>query len=144
MGVTVERIPKYGGNRYSDTLAEVRNVGLACVRNDPVDWVYSGDADIILPPNYCEIIMNHARENNAYIGAGTVDNKDELPQDGCRLIVHGWLKSVGMETKWESIYLCIMALVHGKNTLVRHAADCTVTLQRAFDNSPDRQYRKED
>ena len=120
---------------------EIRNVGLAHIRNDPVDWVYSGDADIILPPRYCETIMKHATENDAYIGAGIIHDLDELPMAGCRMIRHDWLRSVGMKTKWESIYLCIMALVEGKNTLVRHADDCTVVSQRPLGrHSPDIQY----
>ena len=145
MPVTVKNIPHVDRDMsvYSNTLAEIRNVGLACVRDDPVDWVYSGDADIILPSRYCEIIMKQATENNAYLGAGIIHELDELPMDGCRMIRHDWLKSIGMKTKWESIYLCIMALTEGKNTLVRHAEDCTVVSQRPLSgHTPSRQYRK--
>ena len=126
MPVTVKRIIH---KKYipGDTHAEIRNAGFALVKDDPVDWVYSGDADIILPPRYCENIMKHCIENNAYIGSGTIHKPVELPMDGCRMLRHEWFKSIGMKTKWESIYLCIMALADGKNTLVRHADDCRVT-----------------
>ena len=133
MPVTIKRMPHHDRDLSlnSITVPKIRNVGFACIQNDPVDWVYSGDADIILPPRYCETIMRHAEENGAYIGAGIIGEKlDDLPMDGCRMIKHDWFKSIGMETKWESIYLCMMALVQGKNTLVRHADDCAVIDQR--------------
>ena len=116
MPVTVKKLPDHdrGGTVYSNTLSDVRNAGLACIRNDPVDWVYTGDADIVLPPRYCESIMRHAGERGAYIAAGIIgDSLDYLPMQGCQMIKHGWLKSVGMETKWESIYICVKALALG-------------------------------
>ena len=129
MPVTVKRIP-HKEFVAGETHAEIRNVGYAYIKDDPVDWVYSGDADIILPPKYCETIMKHAEENDAYIGAGIIHDLDELPMAGCCMIKHDWLRSIGMKTKWDGIYLCIMALSEGKNTLVRHADDCTVVTQR--------------
>ena len=133
MSVTVKEMPYHDRDEsiYSNTLAELRNAGFVHIRDDPVDWVYSGDADIILPPRYCETIMRHAQENDACIGAGII-KKDlaELPMEGFCMIKHDWLKSIGMETKWESIYLCMVALAGGRNTLVRNAADCTVVDQR--------------
>ena len=72
MPVDVKRLPIHGDKHdvYYDTLHDIRNAGLVVVRDDPVDWVYSGDADITLPPKYCETIMNQAEKCGAYIGAG--------------------------------------------------------------------------
>ena len=166
MQVTVKTIPHNDRDVsvYSNTLSEIRNVGLACVRDDPVDWVYSGDADVLLPPKYCERIMEHAKENGACIGSGMVRNTSApsnyaggaenvdnalhrdvvtLPSDTCRMIRHDWLKSVGMKTKWESVYLCTLALTHGQNTLVRYSSDCIVVLQKPSGGyKPSRQYQK--
>ena len=133
--VDVKRIQRHNEDNtvYSNTLGQVRNVGLACIRDDPVDWIYLGDADTVLPPQYCEMIMRHSDENGACIGCGSIpDIQMELPYDGFRLIRHDWLKSVGMETKWESIYLNVKALSMGNHVLVRHADDCIVTIMRPF------------
>ena len=139
MKIIVKRIPHQDRDWqvYSNTIGEIRNAGLACVKDDPVDWIYSGDADIELPTKYCEIIMKHAEENNACVGAGTVGYRlDDLPTSSCQMIKHDWLKSNGMETKWASIYLSVLALVQGKNTLVRCASNCTVV-----DHRPERSNR---
>ena len=133
MPVDVKHLPVHDDKHdvYYGTLHDIRNAGLVVVRDDPVDWVYSGDADIILPPKYCETIMNHAEKYGAYIGAGIEKNKyDQLPMDGCRMIKHNWLRSEGMTTKWESIYLCVKALAAGHRTMVRYTDDCVVTSQR--------------
>ena len=135
MPVFVKRIPHHNteGTVFSNTLAQVRNVGLACIRDDPVDWIYLGDADTVIPPRYCEIVMRRSEENNACVGGGTVNGEHvDVPWDGFRMIKHDWLKSTGMETKWESIYLCIKALATGKNTLVCLDDDCVVTVTRPF------------
>ena len=135
MPVFVKRISHHNkeGTVFSNTLGQVRNVGLACVGDDPVDWIYLGDADTVIPPRYCEIVMKRSEENNACIGSGTVnDHHVDMPWDGFRMIKHDWLKSVGMYTKWESIYLCIKALTTGKNTLVCLDDDCVVTTTRPF------------
>ena len=147
MPATVKRLPDHdrGSTVYCNTLSDVRNAGLAYIRDDPVDWVYSGDADIVLPPRYCESIMRHAGERDAYIAAGIIGDKlDYLPMEGCMMIRHNWLKSVGMETKWESIYLCVKALAQGKSTLVCHTGDCTVVSQRRTGQSwmPERMYNR--
>lgn len=133
MPVDVKRLPVHDDKHdvYHDTLHNIRNAGLVVVRDDPVDWVYSGDADIILPPKYCETIMNQAEKCGAYIGAGIEKNKfDQLPMDGCRMIRHNWFRSEGMSTKWESIYLCVKVLAAGHRTMVRYTDDCVVTSQR--------------
>ena len=135
MHVTVKRLPPHnmGGIRYSNTLGEVRNVGYACIRNDPVDWVYSGDADVVLPPRYCEIIMRHADKNNACVASGSInDIFGDRPIDSARMIKHCWLKSNRMETKLGYNYLNVLALSQGKNTILRHANDCTVIAQRSI------------
>ena len=77
--------------------------------------------------------MNHAKENHTCIGVGIIKRLDDLPMDRCRMIKHNWLKSIGMETKWESIYLCMVALVQRKNTPVRHTDECTVMDQRPIE-----------
>ena len=85
MPVTVKRLPDHdrGSTVYCNTLSDVRNAGLAYIRDDPVDWVYSGDADIVLPPRYCESIMRHAGERDSYIAAGIIGDKlDYLPYGG--------------------------------------------------------------
>ncbi len=92
-----------------------------------------GDADTVIPPRYCEIVMRRSEENNASIGSGTVNGHFvRTPWDGFRMIKHDWLKSNGMETKWESIYLSIKALTTGKNILVCLDDDCVVTVTRPF------------
>ena len=133
MRVAVIKRPDHDkkGAVYSDTLGEVRNVGFANVRDDPINWVYSGDADTVLPPRYCENMMKYAGENNACVASGTTDEESyNLPMDSCRMIKHDWFRDNGMETKWGSIYLTMLTLAQGKNTLVRHASDCIVTAQR--------------
>ena len=145
--VHVRRIQRHnkGGAVYSNTLGQVRNVGFACIRDDPVDWVYVGDADTVLPPKYCETIMRYSDENGACMGCGSLpDIRIELPYDGFRMIRHDWLKSVGMETKWESIYLCVKALSTGNSILVRHADDCIVDVMRSFGErwTPNRIYQQ--
>ena len=135
MPVLVKHISHHNneGTVFSNTLGQVRNVGLACIRDDPIDWIYLGDADTVLPPQYCEIIMKRSEENNACIGSGTVNGKYvDIPWDGFRMIKHDWLKNVGMETKWEAVYLDIKALTTGKNTLVCLDDDCVVTVTRPF------------
>ena len=121
-----------GSNVYSNRLHDLRNAGMAKVRDDPVDWVYSGDADIVLPHNYCEDLMRHAEKHGAYIAAGILPENptERLPMDGCRMIQHAWLRSVGMYSRWDSVYLCVKAIAAGHSTLVRHAGDCTVESQR--------------
>ena len=134
MPVTVKKMQdhKAGGSVYNDRLSDLRNVGYAYVRDDPVDWIYSGDADMILPPRYCETIMKHTEDAMACMGAGIMEGqRDELPMEGCKMIKHSWFKSVGMCTKYDSVYLCIKALVSGHNTLVCYSKDCIVIPQRA-------------
>ena len=134
MPVTVKKIQdhKTEGSSYFNRLADIRNAGYAYVRDDPVDWIYSGDADMILPPKYCETIMKHAEDNRACVGAGIMEGqRDELPMDGCKMIKYDWFKSIGMRTKYNSGYLCIKALVSGHNTLVCYSNDCIVMPQRA-------------
>lgn len=133
MPVDVKRLPAHADSHrvYYDTLSKIRNAGLSAVRDDPVDWVYSGDADIILPKAYCETIMKHADQCGAYIGAGIERGKlDQLPMEGCCMIKHGWLRGEGMHLQWESAWLCVKALAAGHNTMVRYADDCIVTSQR--------------
>ena len=133
MPVTVTKIQdhKTEGSAYFNRLADIRNAGYAYVRDDPVDWIYSGDADMILPPKYCETIMKHAEDNGACVGAGIMEGqRDELPMDGCKMIKHDWFKSIDMRTKYNSGYLCIKALVSGHNTLVCYSNDCIVIPQR--------------
>ena len=134
MPVTIKKLQdhKTGGSVYLNKLSDIRNTGYAYVRDDPVDWIYSGDSDMVLPPRYCETIMRHAEDNRAYIGAGIMEGqRDELPMEGCQMIKHSWFKSVGMCTKYDSVYLCIKALVSGHNTLVCYSKDCIVIPQRA-------------
>ena len=134
MPVTVKKLQDHriGGAVYFNNLSDIRNAGYAYVRDDPVDWIYSGDSDMILPPRYCETVMGHAKDNRACIGAGIIEGqRDELPMEGCQMIKHSWFKSVGMCAKYDSIYLCIKALVSGHNTLVCYSNDCIVTPQRA-------------
>ena len=128
LNVTVKRIPhqERGLDVYSNTLAEIRNVGFACIRDDPVDWIYSGDADIALPSRYCARLMEQAEEHNATISSGISHAKLELPHDAYRMIRHAWLKSVGMKTRWESVFLCLMALSQNRTTLVSYHPDCIV------------------
>lgn len=147
MPVDVKRLPVHGDKHdmYYNTLHDIRNAGLLVVRDDPVDWVYSGDADIILQPRYCETIMRHAEKCGAYIGAGIEKDKfDQLPMDGCRMIKHDWFRSEGMYTKWESIYLCVKAIAAGHRTMVRYTDDCVVTPQRPTGtaHSANRQYNQ--
>ena len=135
MQVFVKRIPHHNENDtiFSNTLGQVRNVGFMCVQDDPIEWIYVGDADTVIPPKYCEIIMKRAEEHNACIGSGTVDGYNvNIPWDGFRMIKHDWLKSVGMETKWEAVYLDIKALATGKNTLVCLDDNCVVTTTRPY------------
>lgn len=145
--VHVKRIRHHNNNGtvYSNTLSNVRNVGFAYIQNDPVDWVYVGDADTILPPRYCEMIMKHSDENGACMGCGSIDGiRIELPSDGFRMIKLDWLKSIGMETKWESIYLCVKALSTGNSILMRYADDCVVRMARPFGErwTPNRSYQQ--
>ena len=134
MPVTVKKMQdhKAGGSSYFNRLADIRNVGYACIRDDPIDWIYSGDADMILPPRYCETIMKHAEDNRACVGAGIMEGqRDELPMEGCKMIKYDWFRSVDIRTKHDSIYLCMKALVSGHNTLVCYSNDCIVIPQRA-------------
>ena len=134
--VHIRRIQRHnkGDDVYANTLSQVRNAGLACIHDDPVDWIYQGDADTVLPPKYCETIMRYSDENGACIGCGSLpDVRIELPYEGFMMMRHDWLKSVGMETKWESIYLCVKALSTGNSILVRHADDCIVDVRRPYD-----------
>ena len=134
MPVTVKKMQdrKADGSAYFNRLADIRNVGYACIRDDPIDWIYSGDADMILPPRYCETIMKHAEDNGACIGAGIMEGQlDELPMEGCKMIKYDWFRSVDMRTNHDSIYLCMKALVSGHNTLVCYSNDCIVIPQRA-------------
>lgn len=145
--VDVKRLPLRDDRDdiFSNTLHDIRNVGLRMVQNDPVRWVYSGDADIILPKAYCETIMKHSDECGAYIGAGNEEGRlDYLPMDSCRMIRHDWLRGVGMYTKWESVYLCVKALAAGHNTMVRQATDCRIVSQRptGSNHAPTREYNQ--
>ena len=145
MPVVVKRMPNPDSyaDRYHGTMTDVYNAGLSCIRNDPVDWAYSGDADIILPSKYCETMMKHATMNDACVASGIINARITLPMEGCKMLRHDWFNSVGMELKWESIYICVMALLTGKNTLVRYNVDCTVTSQRPMGGTtPHRQYNK--
>ena len=147
MPVDTKRLPIHDDSHdvYYNTLHDIRNAGHLVVRDDPVGWVYSGDADIILPPKYCETIMKHAEKCDAYIGSGIEKNKfDQLPMDGCRMIKHSWFRSEGMYTKWESIYLCVKALAAGHCTMVRYTDDCVVVSQRPTGTaySASRQYNQ--
>lgn len=133
MDVDIVSLPVHDDNHkvYYDTLPKIRNKGMWKVRDDPVDWVYSGDSDIILPKAYCETIMKQAHLCDAYIGAGIERDKlDQLPMEGCCMIKHDWLRSEGMHLQWESVWVCVKALAAGHNTMVRYADDCVVTSQR--------------
>ena len=134
MPVTVRKMQdrKAGSSAYFNRLSDIRNAGYAYIRDDPVDWIYSGDADMILPPRYCETIMKHAEDNGACIGAGIMEGqRDELPMEGCKMIKCDWFRNVDMRTKHDGIYLCMKALVSGHNTLVCYSNDCIVIPQRA-------------
>lgn len=133
MGATVIGGPahEHGRRVYYDTLSKVRNIGLEAVLDDPVDWIYSGDADIILPPSYCETIMRHAGKCGAYVAAGIEKGQfDKLPMEGCLMFRRRWVQVCDIRLKWESVYLCFKAMSHGHYTMVRHHDDCTVTPQR--------------
>lgn len=131
LDVEVIRLPDHGINRYNDTLHDVRNAGTIAIKDDPVDWVYSGDGDMMLSPKYVEVLMHHAGGHGAYVASGDqVSYWNDLPWDACRIIKHDWFRKHGMESKWESIYLCIKALVDGHRTLVRSDEDCAVISPR--------------
>lgn len=146
MPVDVKHLPVHEDKRdMYYTLHDIRNAGLLVVQDDLVGWVYSGDADIILPPKYCKTIMDQAEKCGAYIGAGIEKNKfGQLPMDGCRMIKHSWFRSECMYTKWEGIYLCVKALAAGHRTMVRYTGDCVVTSQRPTGtaHSANRQYNQ--
>ena len=145
MPVTIKSMPSQDiyTDRYDDTISDVYNVGLACLCDDPIDYAYSGDADIVLPSKYCESLMKHAAVNDACVASGIINAHITLPMHGAQILKHDWFKSVGMEMKWESIYTCVQALLTGKSTLVRYNVDCVVTSQRPQGGSaPHRQYNR--
>ena len=134
MGVEVITLSRRKGEErnYSHTLTEIRNVGLRKIWDDQVDWVYSGDSDIILPKAYCETIMIHADQCGAYVAAGTEKEKlDQLPMEGCQMIRLTWLRAYDVRLKWESVYICMRAVAAGYYTMVRHGDNySTITAQR--------------
>ena len=100
-------------------IQQIRNVGLALLANDQVDWIYSGDSDILLEPDYCKTIMQAAESEGAYIASGQPGKQRALlPFDGCQMIRHKWLRKHGMTLKWESVYICTAALLDDHNTLL--------------------------
>ena len=124
----------HSGSRYihkTITIPEVRNVGLREVVNDPVDYLYSGDADIIIPPRYCEEIMTHAERHGAVVAGGIEPDKYiDLPMEGSQMFHRGWFAATGCELRWESIFICVKAWCDNLPTLVRHDDDCMVIPQR--------------
>ena len=147
-------------------LSNIKNAGLVLVRAVPVYWAYSGDADILWPPKFCENIMSHVAENDTYTGSGIPKNENvsassnnicgtgelmkdptrrdgTVTQDGFLMIRNYWLRSIGMETKWASVYLCVLVLMPDTSTLVPLSNDCVIVYQRlSGGHTLVRQYQK--
>lgn len=132
-GAEVMTVPEcFGaGRKWFYSLAKKRDYGLRVLVDDPVDWIYSGDADMVLPPRYCEVLTSQAATHNAVVCAGIERGKhDLLPMEGCQMLHRTWVKQHDVHLKYESIYVCCQALATGHATLVSYLDDCAVSPQR--------------
>ena len=135
-------------------LTALRNAAYQEVKDDPVHWLYSGDADMALSRRYCETVMQRASQCDAVLACGSYVTNchnlsqfdqlwsntgcdfpelhyDNLPMSGCSMIYMDWFKSFGMKNELESIYLVLRAWLSGKNTLVCRMPECAVLALRS-------------
>lgn len=116
---------------YFKSLSKKRDYGLRILLDDSVDWIYSGDADMILPPRYCETLTDHADKHGAYVCAGIEPKRyDLLPMEGCQMFRLGWVRDHNIHMNYESIYMCCQALATGHATIASYRDDCIVHPQR--------------
>ena len=127
LGVDVVTLPPHNESKmHSSKLAEVRNSGYKEIRQDPVDWIYSGDTDIILPSRYCETLMQVATETDVYVGGSLPSKRNIMPIEGHCMMRARWFNHVDTRTNQESIYLGLTALDSGYNSLVIYSPFCIV------------------
>ena len=142
-GVTVITLPKHDGNRLSATgvgsvraagLRSVRAAGLAEIKDDPIDWVYSGDGDTVIPAQYCECLMKTANQNpRVVITGGTLPCiRDIRPPDNAHMIRRAWRDTVDYDLKMGRWQLILLAFGSGHEVTVWYGPAYTIKHMRSM------------
>ena len=132
-GVTVITLPKHDGNHLNTTgVGSVRAAGLAEIKDDPIDWIYSGDGDTVIPVQYCECLMKTANQNpRVVITGGTLPgSRDIRPPDNAHMIRRAWSDTVNYDPKASRWRLILLAFGSGHEVTVWYGSTYTIKHMR--------------